>query len=157
MVSIEWCLKNKDGLKAVSPNKNMSESYLKMAEESIIALEGLKESKIWTATASYYVFYYSLYSLMLRIGFKCEIHLCSIEFMKVYLNDFYDSKDMEMIIKAFSARQDLQYYADRPVDEKTIGQVKKYCKDFFIKTKDVLANITGAQIEAVRKKLMHNL
>jgi len=157
MVSIEWCVKHKDGLKAVPPNKNMSDSYLKMAEESITALEGLKESRIWTATASYYVFYYSLYSLMLRIGFKCEIHLCSLEFMKVFLNDSYDSRDMEMIMKAFTARQNLQYYTDRPVDDKYIEQVKKYCKDFYIKTKDAQANITDAQIEAIRKKLMRNL
>jgi hypothetical protein len=38
MVSIEWCLKQRNGLEIIKPNKNMSESYLKMAEESINVL-----------------------------------------------------------------------------------------------------------------------
>lgn len=131
----------------------MANSYLKMAEESIYALDKVKESNIWTATTAYYIFYYSLYSLMLRIGIKCEIHSCSLEFMKEYLKELYNNKDKEMINKAFSARIDLQYYSDRPVDEKIIQEVKKYCKDFYIKTKDVLSGITENQIDLIRKKL----
>ncbi|MEK6968156.1 MAG: hypothetical protein AABX51_06000 [Nanoarchaeota archaeon] len=154
MDSIEWCLKQKNGLEIMQPNKNMAGSYLKMAEETIIALEGMK-SRIWSATASYYVFYYSLYSLMLRIGVKCEIHSCSLRFMNAFLEDFYDPKDNEMIEKAFSARKDLQYYADRPVDDEKIRQIKKYCKDFFIKTKDISARITDAQIREIRLNLQN--
>lgn len=108
MVSIKWCLKQKDGLEFIEPNDNMSKSYISMAEESINAIRGVEGSKIWTATMTYYIFYYSLYSLMLRIGIKCEIHSCSLEFMKNYLASFYDKKDIEMIENAFSARIDLQ-------------------------------------------------
>ena len=133
MVLINWCLKQKNGLEVIEPNINMSNSYLKMAEESISILVGVEKSKIWTATMAYYIFYYSLYSLMLRIGIKCEIHSCSLEFMKVYLTKFYDNKDLDMIQKTFSARINLQYYADRPVDSKVIEEAKKYCKDFFLK------------------------
>ena len=67
MVTIEWCLKKKNGIEMIQPNKNMPGSYLNMAEESINVIEGVQKSKIWTATASYYIFYYSLYALMLRI------------------------------------------------------------------------------------------
>src|SRR3989304_6287281 len=107
MVSIEWCLKQKNGLEIIEPNANMSNSYLKMAEESINILNDVEKSRIWTATTAYYIFYYSLYSLMLRIGIKCEIHSCSLAFMKEYLKPFYDQKDVEMIEKAFAARIDL--------------------------------------------------
>jgi len=153
MVSIEWCLKQEKGLRLIPPNKNMSDSYLKMALESVGVLSGVEKSRIWTATTVYYIFYYSLYSLMLRIGVKCEIHSCSLEFMKVFLKDFYDLKDIEMIEKAFSARIDLQYYADRPVDEKIIEETKTCCKDFYIKTKDVLAGISEKQINLIRERL----
>ena len=153
MVSIKWCLANKNGIKLIEPNANMSNSYLKMAEESIYVLNGIKNSRIWLATTTYYIFYYSLYSLMLRIGVKCEIHACSLEFMKKCLIEYYDETDMKMIEKAFSARIDLQYYSDRPVDERVINETSKYCKDFYIKTKDIISKITETQIDLVRKKL----
>lgn len=157
MVSVRWCLKQKGGIELVEGNKNMAESYVKMAEESINVLTGVEPSRIWTATTSYYIFYYSLYAVMLRIGIKCEIHSCSLEFMKRYLNEFYDKKDIELIEKAFEARINLQYYADRPVDEESIEAVRRYCKTFFIKTKDILANITEKQINEIRQKLKEEM
>src|SRR3989344_4181140 len=153
MVSLKWCLQHRDRLRLIEPNKNMSDSYLGMAEDSILALSNVARSKIWTATMSYYIFYYSLYSLMLRIGVKCEIHSCSIAFMKHCLREFYSEGDVKMMEKAFSARNDLQYYADRPVEQKTIDEVKAYCKVFFIKTKDILASISENQIDKIRKEL----
>jgi len=153
MVSIKWCIKKKNGLELIEPNKNMSDSYLRMAEESIEVLQIVNKSNIWTATSSYYIFYYSLYALMLRIGVKCEIHACSLEFMKLMLNEFYSNVDSSMIHKAFSARIDLQYYADRPVEMSIITETKTYSKLFFIKTKDILARITEEQIKGIRSKV----
>ncbi len=153
MVSINWCLKKKNGLELREENVNIADSYLKMAEESVSILANLEKSKIWTATTAYYIFYYSLYALMLRIGVKCEIHACSLEFMKQYLKEFYDKKDEEMINQAFSARIDLQYYADREVENKIIEEVKSYCKKFFIKTKDTIASITEEQIKKIRQSI----
>ena len=128
-----------------------------MAEESINAIKGVEGSKIWTATMTYYIFYYSLYSLMLRIGIKCEIHSCSLEFMKRHLTSFYDKKDVEMIEKAFSARIDLQYYANRPVDLKVIEETKRHSAGFFIKTKDILSRISEEDIQEIRAELNKEL
>jgi uncharacterized protein (UPF0332 family) len=153
MVSIEWCLKQKNGIETIEPNSNMADSYIKMAEESITALNAVKQSRMWTAVTSYYIFYQSLYALMLKIGVKCEIHSCSLEFMKQFLTEFYNEEDIDKIKKAFDARNDLQYYADRPVDDKTIEDASKYCKQFYVKTKDVIAKITEAQVLAIRQKL----
>ena len=153
MVSIKWCAKQNTGIKIIQQNANMSNSYIKMAEESITVLASVANSKIWTATTAYYVFYYSLYSLMLRIGVKCEIHSCSFEFMKRFLKDFYSDKDVEMIERAFLARIHLQYYADRSVDDIIIEDSKGYCKDFYIKTKHILSRITESQIKMIRKNL----
>jgi uncharacterized protein (UPF0332 family) len=126
---------------------------LRMAEESIRALNKLKGIEIWSTTTTYYIFYYSLYSLMMRIGVKCEIHSCSLEFMKHFLSKFYDERDVKMINKAFNARIDLQYYPDRPVDKRDLEEIKKYCKHFFIKTKDILSLITEDDIGKLRKNL----
>jgi len=102
MVSINWCRNQKMGFKIIASNENMSDSYLAMAEESIQALNSVKNSKMWSAVTSYYVFYQSLYALMLRLGVKCEIHSCSLEFMEYYLNEYYTKEDIQMIKKAFA-------------------------------------------------------
>jgi len=153
MVSISWCLKQKHGLELVKPNSNMSESYLGMAEESITVLNKVTDSSIWSATTSYYIFYYSLYALMLKIGIKCEIHTCSIEFLEKCLSDYYEKQDIDMFKKAFSARQDLQYYANRAVDQRDIDLILRYCKTFFIKTKEIIANMSEQEIMNIRSNL----
>ncbi len=94
---------------------------------------------------------------MLRIGIKCEIHACSLAFMEKCLNSFYEANDVEMINKAFKARIDLQYYADRPVDEKSIQDIKEYCTAFFIRTKDILSKISEKQIKNIREALKKDL
>lgn len=99
MVSIKWCATQKHGLTLFERNENMSMSYLRMAQESIHVLSNVQSSAIWTATTSYYVFYYSLYALMLRIGVKCEIHSCSLQFMREFLSVYYSTNDYLMIEK----------------------------------------------------------
>ena len=153
-VSIKWCLNQKSGLELIEPNANMSNSYLRMAEESLSIVNNIEQSRIWTATTTYYIFYYSLYALMLRIGIKCEIHSCSLEFMNQTLKSFYNLTDNKMINDAFKSRIDLQYYVDRPVEKLIIDKTKKYSKDFYIKTKDIIAKITEDQINLIRKELI---
>jgi len=152
MVSIKWCLNQKFGIRILEPNINMCESYLAMAEESIKELDRIK-TNIWTTTASYYIFYYSLYALMIRLGVKCEIHSCSLEFMKECLTELYNENDIGLINKAFSARNDLQYYTNRPVEDDTINEIKGGCKDFYIKTKDIIIKLTEEQINEIRNKI----
>ncbi len=83
MVSVSWCLKQKQGIKIVDESENLCRAYFKMADESLSVMEGLRgKSKIFSVSSAYYAVYYSLYAVMQRIGIKCEIHTCSIEFMK---------------------------------------------------------------------------
>ena len=157
MVAISWCLNQKDGLELIEQNDNMADSYIKMAEESIAVLKNVHDSKIWTAVTAYYIFYYSLYSLMMRIGIKCEIHSCSLEFMRQHLTQLYSQEDNRMISRAMRARIDLQYYADRPVDAETVEQISRYCKVFFIKTKDIISRISEQQIKNAREALQKEM
>lgn len=153
MVSIKWCLNVKNGLELVGPNTNMCDSYLRMAEESLKIIRKIGESELWTASASYYTMYYCLYSVMIKIGIKCEIHQCSIEFMKRYLSDFYSSKDVELIKTAFELRNDLQYYPDKLVDKKKLEFIKRGAIDFLVKTKQILMMITEKNIKQIRDSL----
>lgn len=154
VINIKWCLNQRGGLELVEPNTNMSDSYIKMADESLGLLKDVEnKSRVWTASICYYTMYYSLYSLMMRIGVKSEIHSCSILFMKEFLGGYYDRTDMKMIEEAFTARNNLQYYTDRPVNEKTLGAVKNHCRLFLIKTKEAIMAINQTEIKEIRKKI----
>lgn len=153
MVGIKWCLKVKGGLELVEPSDNLSKSYIEMAEESLRMIKKNKESRIWLASTSYYTMYYSLYAIMMKLGVKCEIHSCSIEFMKKYLLEFYNNEYIKTIESAFEIRNDLQYYPDRLVDESKLNIIENKAPDFFVKTKNILAIINEMQVSTIRKKL----
>jgi uncharacterized protein (UPF0332 family) len=153
MENIKWCLNVKNGLEIIDPNENISDSYLKMAEESLEMISKNFESKIWSASTAYYTMYYSLYSLMMRIGIKCEIHKCSMEFLRQFLFDFYNNEDINLIESGFQIRNDLQYYPGKFVDENKFQEVKKGASNFYIKTKTALANISNKKISEIREKL----
>ena len=145
------------GLKLTTASIKMSGSYLKMAEDTLESLDNSESSKIWTAAKVYYVFYYSLYAVMLRIGVTSEIHACSIEFMKKYLLPPYSKKDVVMIRKAFINRNNLQYYVDRPVKQEDIDMTKAYCRKFYTTTRKILATTKLSQIKKMRDGLAADL
>jgi len=153
MVNIKWCLKVKNGIEIIEPNENMSESYLKMAEESLRTIKKVQESKIWFASTTYYSLYYSLYSVMMKIGIKCEIHSCTIEFMKRFLIELYGEEEVKLIEDAFEIRQDAQYYPGRLFDIKKLNLIADRSSDFIIKTKEIISNLTEEKIKKIRAEL----
>lgn len=148
MASIESCKDQKDGFAIIEPNEEMAESYLSMAEESLRTLSDVSSSKLWTATITYYAFYYSLYALMIRCGIKSGTHACSFAFMDAC--ELFSEREKEKIRYAFQMRIDLQYYSDRVVDEKRLQRVTMFCPSFFIKAKDLVATISEREIERIR-------
>lgn len=153
MVSIKWCLSVKNGLELIEENENMSDSYLKMAKESLDMIKNVLESRIWKASTCYYTMYYSLYSLMMKIGVKCEIHSCNLEFMKQFLQSFYSEEEIESIKSAFDIRNNLQYYPDRLIDDKKVDLLRVRAVNFFVKTKEILSRIGERQIDEIRRLL----
>ena len=81
MDQIKWCIRQKKGIELVEPSDNLRDAYLIKAEE---ALEVLRATDIrdWQLTTAYYAVYNSMYALLMKIGIKCEIHSCTIEFTK---------------------------------------------------------------------------
>lgn len=116
MDKIKWCLRQNKGIELVEPSDNLRDAYLKKAED---ALETLRTSKIkdWRLIIAYYIIYNGIYSLLMKIGIKCEIHSCTIEFVKYFLKTHFSEEDFELIDKAFSARIDSQYYVNKNVPD----------------------------------------
>jgi uncharacterized protein (UPF0332 family) len=150
MDKIKWCLNQKKGIELVEPNDNLREAYLIKADE---ALETLRTSKIkdWQLTTAYYAIYHSLYSLLMKIGVKCEIHSCTIEFAKRFLKKYFSAEDFELIDKAFSARIDSQYYVNREVPDENYNLIIKKTPAFLVKCKNIV--LEQEDISEIREQL----
>jgi uncharacterized protein (UPF0332 family) len=151
MVSINWCSNQSKGIKVVEPNDNLAESYLKMAQNALGTMNReRKYNSIFAVSACYYSMYYSLYSVLRKIGIKCEIHSCSIKFMEVLLLDYYTKDDLELIKKAFDARDTMQYYADKVVDQKDIDEIINNASYFVSKSKGAVQKVIKMYTRARR-------
>ena len=153
-VSIKWCCNQKSGIKIDSPNDNLAQSYMSMAENAIGTMNREKSLNLqFSISACYYSMYYSLYAVLMKIGIKSEIHQCTIEFMKQFLKGFYSEEDVKTIKKAFDVRDTAQYYADRMIDKNDIDFIIARAPLFINKSKSVLAKINEKDINRINAEL----
>jgi len=153
MDKIKWCLKAKNGLELVEPDKDLSDAYLKKAEGSLMAAFALKGNRDWEISSSYYTMYFSLYAILIKIGIKCEIHSCTISFMQHFLKEYFTAEDIELIEKSQKARIDAQYYSDRNVSDDLYKRIIKSPPLFLAKCKEVLHHINEDSIKQIRGDL----
>ena len=153
-VNLKWCCSKKEGIGLIEPNDNLSSGYMQMAENAVGTMNREKNLNVQFAiSASYYSMYYSLYSVLMKIGVKCEIHTCTLEFMKKLLQDFYSNEDYKIIIKAFDVRQTSQYYVDRIIAKEDISLIFSKAQYFLDKSKEVLSQLNERDILKIRKEI----
>lgn len=154
MEKIKWCKNQKHGLKICAPNSDVAMGYLKMAEDSFGTMNREKgKNIIFSVSAGYYSLYYSLYSVMRKIGVKSEIHTCSIAFMKYFLKDFYSPEDVNLIEVSFELRNTLQYYVGKNVNKRDLDILWRSAYDFFVKTREILVTLNENEINEIRRRL----
>ncbi len=151
MDKIKWCAGKKEGLSLIEPNSDLAEAYVKKAEE---ALESLRVNiiKDWKISTAYYTLYFSLYSILTKIGIKCEIHSCTIEFAKRFLRDYFNEWDLEFTEDSLKARIDSQYYIDRTVPDEQYNEMIIKAPEFLIKCKSILIKLNEKKINEIRDK-----
>jgi uncharacterized protein (UPF0332 family) len=153
MEKIRWCLGKKGGIELVEPSDNLANGYVSKAEESLAALQKVKGNRDWTVSTAYYSMYFSTYSILMKIGIKCEIHACTIEFMRRFLAAYFTPAECKFLAQSLQARIDTQYYVDREVKDKFIDEMVKTAPQFLVKCKDVLAKIKESEIKSIRNQL----
>lgn len=154
MVTLKWCCGKKEGIQLIEPNENLSKGYIEMAEAAIGTMNRERNFNMQFAiSACYYSMYYSLYAILMKIGIKCEIHTCTLEFMKRLLNNFYSKEDFKIINKAFDARNTSQYYVDKIVAKEDIDFIMSNAPYFLSKSKDILSRINEKDILEIRKEI----
>ncbi|NOQ37348.1 hypothetical protein GQ472_00540 [archaeon] len=150
MDQIKWYLDQKKGIELVEPTDNLRAAYFIKAEEALDTLRTSK-SRDWQLTTAYYTIYHGIYSLLMKLGVKCEIHSCTIEFTKRFLKDYFSAEDFELIDKAFSARINSQYYVNRKVSDQNYDLIIKKTPAFLVKCKNVV--LEQKEIESIRKNI----
>ncbi len=153
MEKIKWCLKVKKGIELVEPNDNLSKVYLEKSESALRAAAVLEENKDWEISSSYYAMYFALYAILMKIGIKCENHTCTIEFMNIFLLNYFDAKDVKQIRTSMALRVDAQYYADREISEEKYRKIVDGAPRFLVKCKEVLFKIKDAEVDNIRKRM----
>jgi len=135
----------------IEPNSNLAEAYIKKAEE---ALESMRANivKDWKISTAYYTLYFSLYSILTKIGIKCEIHSCTIEFVKRFLKDHFNEKELEFTEDSLKARIDSQYYIDRTVPDEQYNKMLMKAPEFLVKCKSILIKLNEKKINEIRDK-----
>src|SRR3989344_7801606 len=151
MKKISWCKNQNKGIKLVEPSDNLSKEYYETSEESLRVLKSIQntQSNIWLATTKYYIEYFAFYSILMKLGIKCEIHDCTIS-----LADFLEKEKMipkgttKTLETDKELRIDNQYY----LKNKPVNIAFNKISEFIISIKETLDNLSKEKIEELRLK-----
>lgn len=156
--SVEWCFRQKKGIRLIEPNENLSRVYVKKAESSLHTMDAALQinETDWVITTAYYAKYFALYALLMKLGIKSEIHDCSIKVAKLLADHKILAKNLiDEISKAKQMRIESQYYVTNELEQTTITKNVKSAHNFLLEIEKALENITTKQIEEIRKHLCH--
>jgi len=152
MKKISWCKKQERGIKIQEPNDNISQEYYKNAEESIKVLKSIREikSNMWLATTKYYVEYFAVYSVLMKIGIKCEIHDCTIALLR-FLEDegIVEKGTATSLGRDKKLRIDNQYY----LKDKDVDVDLEKLSEFMLSIRKSLDGLDSDKVSELRKKL----
>ncbi len=155
MSILHWCFKQKRGLKLIEPNTNLAQAYLKKSEEAIETMSEIS-NKGWKISTAYYAMYFSLYSILQRIGIKSEIHKCTILFAQSYLTDYFTDEELNFLEQAMEQRIENQYYTNPQINQEFYIKVVNIIPKFFVKCKSIIYRITDEDITNIRNIIKKN-
>ena len=148
MVDLDWCKKQRMGIKLVEANDNLAREYLRNAEETLGLLRGIEgKSNMWLATMKYYFEYFCAYAVLMKIGIKCEIHDCTIKFYGLLGKEkIVSEKFCDMLKKDKSLRIDNQYY----LKNKKVNVDYDFLSEFLLEMKSVINGVDDDKINEIR-------
>lgn len=153
-VTLRWCCRNENGLRLNASNENLTRGYIKLAEDALGTMNRERNyNRQFAISACYYSMYYALYAILMKIGVTCEIHSCTLEFMKKLLKDFYTEEEIQAIKKALGCRETAQYYVDKIVSKEDETYIMAQAPLFITKSKEILAKLNENDIQRIREAL----
>ena len=156
MNKIKWCSSKKEGLRLIEPNTDLANAYIKKAQE---ALESTRVNiiKDWKISTAYYTIYFSLYAILMKLGVKCEIHSCTIEFAKKFLKEYFEETELDFIEDSLKARIDSQYYVNRTVPDEQYNKMIKKAPEFLVKCKSIIIKLNEKKVNEIRNEFQKEI
>ena len=151
MADLEWCKKQKKGIRLIEPNENLCHEYLASAEETLSILKDIEnKSNMWLAATKYYSEYFAVYALLMKIGIESEIHDCTIMVCRVLEDEKILPKGTcRMLEKDKKLRIDNQYY----LKNIKVGIDYSELANFILKIKNIANSLTYDKLNELRKKI----
>src|SRR3989338_8455966 len=103
MANLKLCLTHKDGIRLVDPSQSLALAYVKKAEDSLVSMNEINV-RDWKISTAYYTMYFSLYAILSRVGIKCELHGCTIEFANSFLKEYFTAEEIDFLEDSMGAR-----------------------------------------------------
>ena len=127
---LNWCLRQNKGIRIMTPSENLVKAYRQKSRNALKSMEVNAQSDLvdWAISTSYYSKYFAVYSLLCKIGVKCEIHDCTIALFEHLFSDSMPKEIIKDLRESKEDRIEVQYYTQEiTVDlEKVIKQAKKF-------------------------------
>jgi uncharacterized protein (UPF0332 family) len=150
---LQWCAGAKNGIVLIGPNNNLASAYLRKSEDAIGAMHSV-ESRDWKMSTGYYSLYFSLYSVLMKIGIKSENHVCTIEIMQDVLMDYFSMEDYDMLERARQARIESQYYTTSEVSGAFEEVLVKQAPRFLVKCRGIVDRLDVKETARLRKRYL---
>lgn len=150
---LEWCLKQSKGIKIVASSDNLVKAYREKSKNALKSMEVNAQACLfeWAVSASYYAKYFAVYSLLSKIGVKCEIHDCTITLFEYLFCDNVNKEIIKDLRESKADRVELQYYT-QPISV-DLEQVMKGTKKFVLEIENVADGLNSQRIVEMQKKL----
>jgi uncharacterized protein (UPF0332 family) len=105
----------------------------------------------WAVSASYYAKYFAVYSLLSKIGIKCEIHDCTIILFEYLFSDSMPKEIIKDLRDSKENRVEAQYYTQEI--SVNLEQVIKKTKQFALEIEKVIDGLNAEKISKLQIKL----
>ncbi len=148
---IKWCKARKNGIELINPNDNLAKEYIDNAEETLVILKTIKgKSNMWIAATKYYFEYFAVYSVLMKLGIKSEIHDCTISLCGFLEDECIFKKGVfARLTRDKVLRIKNQYYLKNiPIDADYDEQL-----EFLLEIKDAQEKMTYEQIRSIRSRI----
>ncbi len=151
MASLRWCANQKSRIKIISPNDNLSKEYFSSSQETLEILKEIGEkSNMWLSTTKYYCEYFAVYSVLMKLGIKSEIHECTILLVKfLEKKGIFKSGTYKILEEDKELRIENQYYLKNKKVKFSYDNLLK----FILEIREIINSLTENKINKIRDEL----
>ncbi len=150
---IKWCFNQKSCVEIIEPNENLSRGFLKKAEDALEEMRNAKKRE-WKIETGYYAIYHPIYSLLMKIGLKSELHVCTIEFIGELLPEYFSKDQIAMLNRALQTRKDATYYVNREIRDEAMKEIMDEAPRMIVKCKSIIPKLTEKKIIEIRNNVV---